>query len=172
MPEVRAWNKTTAFCYAAQHAPVDGAIILFPEEQQGKGALAPRVVNDVSGDECAVQPAYAPPGGHLIVASMVGEAPANDTALTRLDEGVRTQMRRWFGPAVDSSLRMLRAYPLAQALPQQRHAEWEQMPVPVGVQEGFTCAEHPGNGVHSGRAGFWEARPERRSSATFLGRVN
>jgi predicted NAD/FAD-dependent oxidoreductase len=136
VPEVRAWNKTTAFCYAAKHTPVNEPIILLNGEGRGAGP-----VNNVAVMS-AVSPAYAPPGAHLVVASVVGEAPANDTALARLDEGVRAQMRRWFGPAVDS-WRMLRAYPLAQALPQQRHAEWEQMPVRVGGTGGvYMCGDY------------------------------
>ena len=136
VPEVRAWNKTTAFCYAAQQTPVNKPIILLNGEGRGAGPVNNLAVMS------AVSPAYAPPGAHLVVASVVGEAPANDTALTRLDEGVRAQMRRWFGPVVDS-WRMLRAYPLAQALPQQRHAEWEQMPVRVGGTGGvYMCGDY------------------------------
>ena len=32
VPEVRAWNKTTAFCYAAEQVPVDEPIILLNGE--------------------------------------------------------------------------------------------------------------------------------------------
>ena len=32
VPEVRAWNQTTAFCYAAEQAPVDEPIILLNGE--------------------------------------------------------------------------------------------------------------------------------------------
>jgi phytoene dehydrogenase-like protein len=136
VPEVRAWNKTTAFCYAAQQAPVKEPIILLNGEGRGAGP-----VNNVAVMS-AVSPAYAPPGAHLVVASVVGEVPANEMGLTQLDEGVRAQMRRWFGPVVDS-WRMLRPYPLARALPQQRHAEWEQMPVRVGGTGGvYMCGDY------------------------------
>ncbi len=51
-------------------------------------------------------------------------------------------MRKWFGPVVDS-WKMLRAYPLARALPQQRHAEWEQAPVRVGGTGGvYMCGDY------------------------------
>ena len=77
-----------------------------------------------------------------MVASVVGEAPAKNAALTRLDEAVRAHMRKWFGPMVDS-WRMLRAYPLVRALPQQRHAEWEQAPVRVGGTGGvYMCGDY------------------------------
>ena len=136
VPEVRAWNKTTAFCYAAQQAPVNEPIILLNGEGRAAGP-----VNNVAVMS-AVSPAYAPPGAHLVVASVVGEAPAEDAALMRLDEAVRAHMRKWFGPVVDS-WRMLRAYPLARALPQQRHAEWEQAPVRVGGTGGvYMCGDY------------------------------
>ncbi len=79
VPEVRAWNKTTAFYYAAQQVPVDEPIILLNGEGRAAGP-----VNNVAVMS-AVSPQYAPPGAHLVVASVVGEAPAEDAALMRLD---------------------------------------------------------------------------------------
>ena len=75
VPEVRAWNQTTAFCYAAQQAPVNEPIILLNGEGRAAGP-----VNNVAVMS-AVSPQYAPPGAHLVVASVVGEAPAEDAAL-------------------------------------------------------------------------------------------
>ena len=38
---------------------------------------------------------------------------------------------------------LLRTYPIAQALPQQRHAEWEQSPVRVGGTGGvYMCGDY------------------------------
>ncbi len=125
VPEVRAWNKTTAFCYAAERMTVDEPIILLNGEGRAAGP-----VNNVAVMS-AVSPAYAPPGAHLVVASVVGEAPEEHAALMRLDEGVRAHMGKWFGSGV-SRWRLLGAYPLARALPQQRHAEWEQSTVRLG----------------------------------------
>jgi phytoene dehydrogenase-like protein len=136
VPEVRAWNKTTAFCYAAQQAPVNEPIILLNGEGRTAGPVNHVVVMS------AVSPQYAPPGAHLVVASVVGEAPAEDAALVRLDQAVRLQMRKWFGPVVDS-WKMLGAYTLARALPQQRHAEWEQAPVRVvGTGGVYMCGDY------------------------------
>ena len=137
VPEVRGWNKTTAFYYAPQQAPLplDEPIILLNGEGRAAGP-----VNNVAVMS-AVSSAYAPPGAHLVVASVVGEAPAENAALMRLDEAVRAHMRKWFGPIVDS-WRMLKAYPLARALPQQRHAEWEQAPVRLGATGGvYMCGD-------------------------------
>ncbi len=136
VPEVRAWNRTTAFCYAAGQTPVDEPIILLNGEGHGAGP-----VNNVAV-MTMVSAAYAPPGAHLVVASVVGEAPQESAALMRLDDGVRAHLRKWFGPVVDL-WKMLRAYPLAQALPQQRHAEWEQSPVRVGGSGGvYMCGDY------------------------------
>ncbi|MGB8535544.1 MAG: NAD(P)/FAD-dependent oxidoreductase [Acidobacteriaceae bacterium] len=136
VPDVRAWNQTTAFCYAAEQAPVDEPIILLNGEGPGAGP-----VNNVAVMS-AVSPGYAPPGAHLVVASVVGEAPRENAALQRLDDGVRTHLKNWFGPAVDS-WKTLKAYPLARALPQQRHAEWEQAPVRLGGSGGvYMCGDY------------------------------
>jgi phytoene dehydrogenase-like protein len=136
VPEVRAWNKTTAFCFAAERAPVKEPIILLNGEGHAAGP-----VNNVAVMS-AVSPAYAPPGAHLVVASVVGEAPGDRAGVLRLEAAVRDHLGKWFGPVV-SSWKALQAYPLARALPQQRHAEWEQTPVRVGGTGGvYMCGDY------------------------------
>jgi phytoene dehydrogenase-like protein len=136
IPEVRGWNSTTAFYYAAEQPPVNQPMILLNGEGRNAGP-----VNNVAVMS-AVSPGYVPPGAHLVVAVVVGEAPSEGVALARLEEAVRAHMRRWFGPMVDS-WRMLAAYPLARALPQQRHAEWEQSPVRLGGTGGvYMCGDY------------------------------
>jgi phytoene dehydrogenase-like protein len=136
VPEVRAWNKTTAFCYAAQQAPVSEPIILLNGEGRTAGP-----VNHVAVMS-AVSPQYAPPGAHLVVANGVGEAPSEDAPLVSLDRAVRLHMGKWFGPVVNS-WKMLGAYTLARALPQQRHAEWEQASVRVAGSGGvYMCGDY------------------------------
>jgi phytoene dehydrogenase-like protein len=136
IPEVRAWNKTTAFYYAAQHLPINEPIILLNGEGRAAGP-----VNNVAVMS-AVSPQYAPPGAHLVVASVVGEAPADDATLKQLDEAVRMHIKKWFGPVVNE-WRTISACPLARALPQQRHAEWEQAPVRVGGTGGiYVCGDY------------------------------
>ena len=80
----------------------------------GKGRAA-GPVNNVAVMS-AVSSQYAPPGAHLVIASVVGEAPAEDAALVRLDQAVRLQIEKWFGPVVNS-WRMLGAYMLARTCP-------------------------------------------------------
>ena len=136
VPEVREWNKTTAFYYAMRKPPVTEPIILLNGEGRAAGP-----VNNVAVMS-AVSPAYAPPGKHMVVASVVGEAPLPGAALERLDEAVRAQLSKWFGPQV-ASWSKLAAYPLAHALPQQRHAEWEQSPVRLGGAGGvYMCGDY------------------------------
>jgi phytoene dehydrogenase-like protein len=136
VPEVRAWNRTTAFYYAAQQAPVNEPILLLNGEGRSAGP-----VNNVAVLS-AVSPTYAPAGAHLVMASVVGEAPGEDTALRRLDNEVRAHIKKWFGAIVDS-WQLLRAYPLPHALPQQRHAEWEQAPVRLGGSGGvYMCGDY------------------------------
>jgi phytoene dehydrogenase-like protein len=128
VPEVRAWNQTTAFCYAAEQAPVNEPIILLNGEGHAAGP-----VNNVAVMS-AVSSAYAPPGAHLAVASVVGGAPA--------EPDVRAHLKRWFGAVVDS-WRLLRTYPIPHALPQQKHAEWEQSPMRLGGTRGvYMCGDY------------------------------
>jgi phytoene dehydrogenase-like protein len=136
VPEVRAWNQTTAFYYAAPQAPVSEPILLLNGEGRSAGPVNNLAVMS------AVSPAYAPAGAHLIMASVVGEAPGEDAALARLDGDVRAHLKKWFGSAPDA-WQLLRAYSLPHALPQQRHAEWEQAPVRLGGSGGvYMCGDY------------------------------
>ncbi len=73
-----------------------------------------------------------------MVASVVGELQRKRGLMLRQC----APFRKWFGPVVDS-WRMLQAYPLPRALPQQRHAEWEQAPVRLGGTGGvYMCGDY------------------------------
>ena len=147
-------------------APVGERIIML----NGKGHRAGPVNN------VAVMTQFRPPmraGRTPVVASVVGEAPQENAALMRLDDRVRAHMRKWFGPVVDS-WKMLRAYPLAQALPQQRHAEWEQSPVRVGGSGGvYMCGDYRETpsiregGLQKTRWGGRDPRPGGRVDGSF-----
>ncbi len=136
VPEVRGWNKTTAFSYAAEQAPVEEPIILLNGEGTAAGPVNNVAVMSV------VSPRYAPPGAHLVVASVVGEAPEGEAALKKLDQSVRAHLQKWFGPRVNS-WETLSAHPVPHALPLQKHAEWEQAPVRLGSTGGvYMCGDY------------------------------
>jgi len=76
------------------------------------------------------------------VASVVGEAPHDQAGILRLEQLVRSHLGKWFGDAV-LAWRMLKAYPLVYALPQQRHAEWEQNAVRLAATGGiYMCGDY------------------------------
>ncbi len=136
IPEVRAWNSTTAFCYAAEQPPVDEPIILLNGEGRGSGPVNNVAV--MSAVSPGVRAPWSAPGG----CQRSGRSAQRRRGAYRLDEAVRAHMSKWFGPVVDS-WSMLAAYPLARALPQQRHAEWEQSPVRLGGTGGvYMCGDY------------------------------
>lgn len=146
MPEVETWNRTTTFYYvaerpAAQHDLLHQPILLLNgEAHPGLGTGAAPVNH--AAVMSAVSPSYAPPGAHLIAANIVGQAPEDAQSLSRLDISARAQMTQWFGPSV-SQWRRLAAYPIREALPLQRHAEWEQSPVRLAGAEGiYMCGDY------------------------------
>ena len=131
--------------------PVNEPIILLNGEGRGAGP-----VNNVAVMS-AVSPAYAPPGAHLVVASVVGEAPAENAALLRLDDEVRTHLRKWFGPAVDS-------WKTAQGLPARPSAAAAEacgVGAGPGAVGGHGRRLHvwglPRNGLHPGGPGLGQA---------------
>jgi Flavin containing amine oxidoreductase len=128
VPEVRNWNQTTAYWYVAERVPVNEPIIMLNGEGRAAGPVNNAAVMS------AVSSAYAPPGAHLVVASVVGA--------TSAENEVRAHLRKWFGPEVDS-WRLLKSYSIPHALPQQRHAEWEQAPVRLGGTGGvYMCGDY------------------------------
>ncbi len=108
----RVWNRTTTIYYSAHQSPVDEPVIVL----NGDGPTAGPVNHLAVMTQ--VSPAYAPPGGHLICANIVGAAPESDHAMEVLEAEVRTQMRRWFGSQVNH-WGVLAGYPIAHALPLQ-----------------------------------------------------
>ncbi len=135
VPEVRAWNKTTAFYFAAQ-----GRLWRNPSFVEWGGARG-WAGEQRGGNECGFArlcaAGSAPGGGQRGRRSAGGPS-----GVLRLEAAVRDHLKKWFGPVVDS-WRTLQAYPLARALPQQRHAEWEQTPVRLGGSGGvYMCGDY------------------------------
>ena len=68
---------------------------------------------------------YAPPGAHLIAASVVGRAPQTAPQIEQLERDARAQLGRWFGRDV-AGWSVVGGYPIVHALPLCTHAEWQQ----------------------------------------------
>lgn len=114
----RIWNSTTTFYYAAQSAPLEDPILLL----NGDGRRAGPVNNAVVLSNIAST--YAPPGAHLISASVVGMAPVWQTSQTQLEQDVRSHLKQWFGREVDrwqniGGYFLSRAVPLQDKFPHQ-----------------------------------------------------
>ena len=104
------WNRTTTYYYAASRPPVDEAVIVLSGEGPTAGPVNHLAVMNL------VAPSYAPAGGYLICANVVGEAPLTEDAIVALEIDVRVQLGRWFGGQV-SDWSVLAGYPIANALP-------------------------------------------------------
>lgn len=128
------WNRTTTLYYAAERTPVDGPLLVL----NGEGAAAGPVNNAVVLSQASER--YAPPGAHLIAASIVGRAPRSAAQMELLERDARVQLRSWFGADVDE-WSVVGGYPISQALPQCLHAEWEQ--TQPRIREGvFLCGDY------------------------------
>jgi phytoene dehydrogenase-like protein len=108
----RVWNRTTTVYYAAPTSPVDEPVVVLNGDGPTAGPVNHLAVMSL------VSPAYAPAGGHLICANVVGTAPETDEAMEALESDIRVQMRRWFGRQVDA-WGVLGGYPIIHALPLQ-----------------------------------------------------
>ncbi len=118
----REWNRTATFYYGAEKAPVDDPLVLLNGEGRSAGPVNNACV--VSN----VAPGYAPPGAHLISASVVGEAPEDEAQKIQLEQAVRDHLGRWFGANEASQWKLLGACFINEAVPFQGHASWRQEP--------------------------------------------
>lgn len=113
------WNRTTTFYYAAARTPIDGPLLAL----NGAGPSAGPVNNAVVLSQASER--YAPPGAHLIAASVVGRAPQKAPQIEQLERDARAQLGRWFGKDV-AGWSVVGGYPTVHALPLCTHAEWQQ----------------------------------------------
>jgi phytoene dehydrogenase-like protein len=128
------WNRTTTFYYSSHRTPIADPILIL----NGEGPKAGPVNNAVVMSQ--VSPGYAPPGAHLVAASVVGQAPEAQSTMEKLESEVREHLTRWFGLDV-ARWEVIAGYPIAQALPLCRSALWEQSAVRLtdGV---FVCGDY------------------------------
>jgi phytoene dehydrogenase-like protein len=128
------WNRTTTFYYAADRTPIDGAVLVLNGEGLAAGPVNHAIVLSQASER------YAPPGAHLIAASVVGRAPQSGAQIEQLERDARTQLGRWFGANV-ARWSIVGGYPIAHALPLCAHAEWEQSN--PRVMEGvYVCGDY------------------------------
>ncbi len=130
-PPKAEWRSLTTL-YFADDRPItapDGSATLMLD---GDGSGPINHVAPLS----AAQPAYAPPGGHLVSATTFG-VPAADDA--KLEQSARVQLTRWLGPRVQQ-WRYLRTYRIRQALPALTRAPNEPWARPARHAPGIYLA--------------------------------
>lgn len=132
-------NGVTTLYYDSELAPINEPILMLDGENRGP-------VNHLMVMSAAA-PSYAPPGRHLISASVVGISEKDDA---HLDREVRTQMMEWFGPQV-MSWRFLKSYRIPDALPKQLPLDKTEADSAVRLSEGrYLCGDFRENSSING----------------------
>ena len=122
-------RSTTCMYFATDDLPPGDAVLHLDGDGRGP-------VNSILALS-RVSPHYAPPGQHLISASIIG-APSS----TELEQVVREQMRSWFGEAVVSKWRHLRTYQIRHAQPESRQLRLGDSPLASVIQPGlYRCGD-------------------------------
>ena len=120
-----------AVYWSAPEAPVDDPILVLDGENDGP-------VNNLAVMS-RVAPSYAPDGHHLVVTSVLGNPACSDAELERR---IRTQLRGWFGDAVDA-WEPLRTYRILSAHPHQAPPALTPPERPHRVGDGlFLAGDH------------------------------
>ena len=134
-----AWLGATTLCYDAPASPVGEPLLVL----DGTGAGP---VNHLAVLTDA-QPAYAPPGRHLVSATVLGIPEEDDEAL---DRAVRAQLAGWYGDPV-ASWRTLRVDRVRRALP-SGGAPAPALPAGVHLAGDHTTSPSIQGALVSGRA--------------------
>lgn len=107
--EARGWSGGVTFWYDAEQPPTRRPLLVLNANGRLSGPVNHLCVSS------AVQPSYAPAGRHLVGATVVDATGASPPELER--QG-RTQLERWYGPAV-REWRLLRIDDIPRALPRR-----------------------------------------------------
>ncbi len=130
-PPPGEWRSVKCFYFAADHAPVEGPMIVLNGE--GKGPVNNFCV--VS----SVARSYAPAGASLLSASVIGNA---------TEAEVLDQMQTWFGAQVRRWLH-LRTYDVTYAQPDQTSLPSAYRP-PLVRKGLYVCGDHAANASLNG----------------------
>ncbi len=157
---------TTQLAFGAPSSPVDEGILVLDGEARGPvNHLA--VLSDVA-------PGYAPAGGALVSANVIGVADPDDA---RLEGAARTQLAAWFPAADVGAWRLLRVDRIAHAQPYQAPGSLEPPARPVRrTARLWVCGDHRDTASINGalasgrRAGEEVASALDEASATSSGR--
>lgn len=106
--EVPRSNALTTFWFAADHAPTTSRLLHVDGE--GRGPLVNTAVMS------NVAPAYAPPGRHLVAATVLGDARGEPGGLVAVERAVRAQAALVYGTPT-RGWDLVRAHALPGALP-------------------------------------------------------
>ena len=132
-------NGVTCLYFAAERAPIEVPLLVLNGE--GRGPVNNLCVPSV------VSPSYAPPGQHLISATVLG---VTEKSEKQLETEVREQLAGWFGPNV-TGWRHLRSYCIPYALPRQFPGHLSPAERPVRWQDGiYLCGDYRDNASING----------------------
>lgn len=134
-------NAVACLYFAADSPPFEGPLLLLNGNGSSlAGGGGP--INNVCVPS-NVSPNYAPPGRHLVSASIAAARPSGMDRATwhqQLDVEGRAQLRRWFGAQIDG-WRTLPTYEIPHAQPAQ--PSLDPVERPVKVADGlYVCGDH------------------------------
>lgn len=139
---------TTCFHYAAERPPFDEPVLVLSTEDGGpvNSLLCPSNLSR----------RYAPPGAALVTVNVFRAA--DDPGA--MEAAVRSQLRRWYGPAVDR-WHLVATYALPAALPVQQPPVTDPAKRPLRSSDGlWGCGE-----AHSAPSIQWALHTGRRAGA-------
>jgi phytoene dehydrogenase-like protein len=126
-----SWVGCATLYYAAPDSPLGEPVLALNGEPHTGPVNHLCVPSDVA-------PGYAPPGQHLVSATIIG-VPTDDDAT--VDRDARTQLTRWFGASVVESWRLLRISRVSHTLP--RVTPGESVEGAVRLSDGlYACGDH------------------------------
>ena len=125
LPEVES-KSVGAVYFAAREAPIDSKLVVLDGTGRGP-VLNVAVMSNVA-------PTYAPDDRHLVVAALPGHVGNS------IEHDARTQLRSWWGPAVDG-WDHLHTYRIEHGQPRQRAPFNPKRPVKLDDGR-FVCGDH------------------------------